>query len=40
MSAIFGPAGTSIDFKELGYKNSLDIPKFTKKYKANRSFKQ
>ncbi len=32
MSAIFGPAGTSIDFKELGYKNSLDIPKFTKKY--------
>lgn len=32
MGAIFGPAGTSIDFKELGYKNSLDIPKFTKQY--------
>ena len=32
MSAIFGPAGTSLDFKGLGYKNSLDIPKFTKQY--------
>ena len=32
MSDIFGPAGTSIDFKKLGYKNSLDIPKFTKSY--------
>lgn len=32
MSAIFGPAGTSNDFLELGYKNSLDIPKITKQY--------
>ena len=32
MSDIFGPAGTSLDFKKLGYKNSLDIPKFTKSY--------
>ncbi len=28
MSAKFGPAGTSDKFKEMGFKNSLDIPKF------------
>ncbi|MBE6787237.1 MAG: endonuclease IV [Ruminococcaceae bacterium] len=28
MSAKFGPAGTSDIFKEMGFKNSLDIPQF------------
>lgn len=28
MTAIFGPAGTPEDFKEMGYKNSLDIPDY------------
>lgn len=28
MSAKFGPAGTSENFKKLGYKSSLDVPEF------------
>ena len=28
MSAIFGPAGTADSFKEMGYKNSLQIPEY------------
>lgn len=28
MGALFGPAGTPEDFKEKGYKNSLDLPKY------------
>ncbi len=28
MNAVFGPAGTPDDFKELGFKNSLDIPDY------------
>lgn len=31
MSAIFGPAGTDDNFKALGFKNSLDIPKYVTK---------
>ena len=30
MPAIFGPAGCSLQYMELGYKGSLDIPKITK----------
>ena len=30
MPAIFGPAGCSLQYVELGYKGSLDIPKITK----------
>ena len=28
MSAKFGPAGTSDNFKKMGYKSSLDVPEF------------
>lgn len=28
MGALFGPAGAPEDFKQKGYKNSLDAPKY------------
>ena len=31
MSAIFGPAGNSMSFKEMGYKSSLDVPEYIEK---------
>lgn len=35
MSALFGPAGTAESFKEMGYKSSLDIPVYLKKFGLN-----
>ena len=30
--ALFGPAGNSISFAEMGYRNSLDTPKYLEKW--------
>ncbi len=35
MSALFGPAGNSASFKEMGYKSSLDVPEYIEKMGLN-----
>ncbi|MGN1089798.1 MAG: TIM barrel protein [Huintestinicola sp.] len=32
MSAVFGPAGTADSFKEMGYKRSVQLPEYLKKF--------